>query len=151
MTCDALSNPLLHYPGDYNMVVREHRDLAYRTQVLAEHGVDRQVLTMTTPGTHVDPPGRAADLGRLVNDAFAAAVAESGGRYSALATLPLNDPTAAAAELECAMGTLKLRGAMLFSNVNGVALADRRFWPHSHGLCRGRPSAGGQRLPAPDW
>ena len=129
VTHDAQGNPLLHYPGDYNIVVRGHRDIAYRAQVLAEHGVDRQVLTLTTPGTHVETPRRAAELAKLVNDAFATAVAVSAGRYSALATLPLNDPAASAVELERCITSLKLRGAMVFSNVGGAALADRRFWP----------------------
>src|SRR5512142_3539243 len=84
---DAQGNPLLHYPGDYNIVVPGHRDIDYRERVLAEHGVDRQVLTLTTPGTHVETPALAAELARLVNDAFADVVA-SRRRFSALATLP---------------------------------------------------------------
>jgi aminocarboxymuconate-semialdehyde decarboxylase len=126
---DAEGNPLLHYPGDYNIVVRGHRDIDYRAQVLAELGVDTQVVSLTTPGTHVETPERAADLARLVNDAFADVVATRGRRFAALATLPLNDLLASTRELERAMTTLGLPGAMLFSNVNGVPLADRRFWP----------------------
>lgn len=129
VTFDTEGNPLLHYPGDYNIVVRGHRDIAYREQVLIEAGVDRQVLTLTTPGTHVETPERAADLARLVNDAFADIVSRRGGRFSALATLPLNDPKASAVELERCVTGLGFAGAMLFSNVNGVALADQRFWP----------------------
>jgi aminocarboxymuconate-semialdehyde decarboxylase len=97
--------------------------------VLREHQVDTQVLTLTTPGTHVEAPATAALLASLVNDAFASVVADKGGRFAALATLPLNDPAASARELKRACGELGLRGAMLFGNVNGVALADRRFWP----------------------
>ena len=126
---DAEGNPLLHYPGDYNIVVRGHRDIDYRAQVLAELGVDTQVVSLTTPGTHVETPERAAALARLVNDAFADVVTTRGGRFAALATLPLNDPPASTRELERAMTTLGLPGAMVFSNVNGVPLADRRFWP----------------------
>ena len=129
VTVDAEGNPLLHYPGDYNVAVRGHRDLAYREEVLAEHGIDRQLLTFTTPGVHVEPPDRAATFARMVNDALAAAVARPGGRYAALATLPLNDPQASVAELDRAMRVLDLPGAMLFSNVGGVALSDRRYWP----------------------
>jgi len=125
---DAQGNPLLHYPGDYNIVVRGHRDIDYREQVLADLGVDKQVVTLTTPGTHVETPARAEELARLVNDAFAEVVATR-RRFAALATLPLNDPHASARELRRAMTTLHMPGAMLFSNVNGVALADRRFWP----------------------
>jgi len=126
---DDDGNPVLGYPGDYNVVVRAHRDIAYREDVLGRDGVDRQVLTFTTPGTHVESPARAAVLARLVNDAFAAIVTSRGDRFAALATLPLNDPGASVQELVRAATQLELRGAMLFSNVNGVALADERFWP----------------------
>jgi aminocarboxymuconate-semialdehyde decarboxylase len=129
VTYDADGNPLLHYPGDYNIAVRGHRDIAYRAQVLAEHGVDMQVLSLTTPGTHVETRVRAVELARLVNDAFAEVAAAYPARFRALATLPLNDPAASAAELGRCMSRLRFPGAMLFSNVNGVALADRRFWP----------------------
>jgi aminocarboxymuconate-semialdehyde decarboxylase len=126
---DDDGNPVLGYPGDYNVVVPGHRDIAYRDEVLAREGVDRQVISFTTPGTHVEPPARAAALARLVNDAFAEVVRTRGARFSALATLPLNDPAASVAELERVMGTLGFSGAMVFSNVNGVALADERYWP----------------------
>jgi aminocarboxymuconate-semialdehyde decarboxylase len=129
VTVDADGNPLIHYPGDYNVAVAGHRDIAFRQGVLERDGVDTQVITLTTPGTHVENPERAVRLARLVNDAFARIVTERAPRFSALATLPLNDPAASVAELRRAMGELKLPGAMLFSNVNGVALSDRRFWP----------------------
>ncbi|MGH7568422.1 MAG: amidohydrolase family protein [Gemmatimonadales bacterium] len=126
---DGDQNPVLGYPGDYNVVVRGHRDIAYREAVLEREGVAMQVLTFTTPGTHVEAPVRAVALARLVNDAFAAVVHARAARFAALATLPLNDAAAAAAELERAVTELKFRGAMLFSNVNGVALADDRYRP----------------------
>jgi len=129
VTMDAEGNPRLHYPGDYNIAVRGQRDIDYRESVLKEHGVDMQVITLTTPGTHVEEPSNAARLAGLVNDAFAAVVCAKPGRFSALATLPLNDPAASVKEFERACRQLRLPGAMLFSNVNGVALADERFWP----------------------
>jgi aminocarboxymuconate-semialdehyde decarboxylase len=129
VTIDADGNPCLHYPGDYNVAVPGHRDIDYRERVLIEHRVDTQVITLTTPGTHVETPDAALRLARLVNDAFAQVIASKKGRFTALATLPLNDSRASVAEFERATRQLGLRGAMLFSNVNGVALADQRFWP----------------------
>jgi aminocarboxymuconate-semialdehyde decarboxylase len=129
ITTDAEGNPRLHYPGDFNVAVRGHRDIDYRAGVLAEEGVDVQLLSLTTPGTHVESPATAVRLAGLVNDAFAGAVRDHKGRFAALATLPLNDPAASARELERAVTQLGLPGAMLFSNVNGVALADPRFQP----------------------
>jgi aminocarboxymuconate-semialdehyde decarboxylase len=128
MTFDPDKNPLLHYPGDYNIAVRGHRDIDFRAEVLKREGVDKQILTLTTPGTHIEEPARAIELARLVNDNLAKIVRERGRTFAALATLPLNVPEAAAEELERAFGRLGFRGAMLFSNVNQVALADKRFW-----------------------
>jgi aminocarboxymuconate-semialdehyde decarboxylase len=127
VTTDAQGNPLLHYPGDYNVVVPGHRDIDFREGVLQGEGVDTQVLTLTSPGVHVEAPAQAVAWARLVNDAFAAIVRARPARFSALATLPLNDPKASVAELDrtCALG---FKGAMLFSNVNGVALSDQRYW-----------------------
>ena len=129
LTEDDAGNPVVHYPGDYNVAVRGHRDIAYRQSVLEREGVDTQVITLTTPGTHVEAPARAVRLARLVNDAFAEVVRERGPRFAALATLPLCDPAASATELRRAMAELGFAGAMLFSNVNGVPLADPRFEP----------------------
>jgi aminocarboxymuconate-semialdehyde decarboxylase len=111
------------------VAVRGHRDLDYRAGVLQELGVAKQVVTLTTPGTHVEKPDVAVRLAAMVNDEFKAAMERPDGKFTALATLPLNDPTASAKELERAMRQLGMRGAMLFSNVNGVALSDQRYWP----------------------
>jgi aminocarboxymuconate-semialdehyde decarboxylase len=129
LTIDAEGNPCVHYPGDYNVAVQGHRDIAYRQSVLEREGVDTQVITFTTPGTHVEPPDRAVRFARLVNDAFAKIVHERAPRFRSLATLPLCDPAASVLELRRAVTELGMPGAMLFSNVNGVALADARFHP----------------------
>src|SRR5919197_4132809 len=99
VTVDSDGNPRLHYPGDYNVAVRGHRDIAYRDRVLAEHGVDTQIITLTTPGTHVEEPKDAIRLASLVNDEFCEAMESYGRRFVALATLPLNDPAASVTEL----------------------------------------------------
>ncbi len=129
ITTDADGNPRLHYPGDYNILVPGHRDIDHRERVLEESGVDTQVLSFTTPGTHFEDPHRAVPLARLVNDAFAEVKARRPRRFTALATLPLNAPAASVEELERAMTELGFRGAMLFSNVNGVGLDDERYRP----------------------
>jgi aminocarboxymuconate-semialdehyde decarboxylase len=126
---DEEGNPRIYYPGDYNIAVPGHRDIDYREQVLIDAGVDTQVITLTTPGTHVETPATAGKFAELVNDAFAAVIQSKGGRFTALATLPLNDPARSVKELERACRDLGLPGAMLFSNVNGIGLDDQRFWP----------------------
>jgi aminocarboxymuconate-semialdehyde decarboxylase len=129
VTYDADGNPCVHYPGDYNILVPGHRDIDYREQVLKEHGVDTQVISFTTPGVHVEPPAMSVMLAKQINDAFARVVREKKGRFTSLATLPLNDPAASVIELERAMKDLGMPGAMVFSNVNHVALADDVYAP----------------------
>ena len=129
VTIDAENNPVLHYPGDYNVAVPGHRDLAYRRTVLDALGVNMQVVSLTTPGTHVEPPDRAVDLASLVNDEFREGMDAYPKHFTALATLPLNHPAASAKELRRACSQLGMPGAMLFSNVNGEALSHGKFWP----------------------
>lgn len=127
VTTDDEGNPVLHSPGDYNVLVPGHRDLDERTRVLDEAGVDMQVITFTAPGTSIETPQRAVELARIINDALAREVRERGDRFTALAHLPMNDPQAAAAEVERVLGPLGLPGVMLLSNAGGVPLHDPRF------------------------
>jgi aminocarboxymuconate-semialdehyde decarboxylase len=126
---DSEKNPLLHYPGDYNIIVKEHMDIGLREKVLKEAGVDKQILSFTTPGTHIETPERSVELARMVNDSFVKIIAEHSDHFTALATLPLNDPQASVVELERAFDDLGFRGVTVFSNINGTSLSDQSFWP----------------------
>ena len=133
---DDENNPRLHYPGDYNILVPGHRDLDYREEVLRQHGVDMQVLTFTTPGVHFESPDVAVTMARAINDAFGREVKRR-KHFTALATLPLNDPAEAVREFERALKDLGLPGAMVFSNVNGTPLASPAYeplWKKAHEL-----------------
>jgi aminocarboxymuconate-semialdehyde decarboxylase len=118
----------LHYPGDYNVVVRGHRDLDERLRVMDDAGIDVQVISLTTPGVHIEEPARGIALARLANDEFAAAAERHAGRFAPLAALPLQDPAASVEELERAIG-IGHRGVLLFSNINGRSLDDDAYFP----------------------
>lgn len=129
VTYDENNNPLLHYPGDYNILVPSHRDIDFREQAIKKAGIDKQILTFTTPGTQIESPERSVELAQIVNDGFARIKDERSERFTALATLPLNDPEASVIEFERTFNDLGFKGVMVFSNINGIALSDRRFWP----------------------
>ncbi len=129
VTFDSDHNPVLHSPGDYNIIVLGHRFMDFRKSVLEEVGVNKQIISLTAPGTLIETPERSAELSRMVNEIFANIQNEHSDHFAALATLPLNDPHASVVELERAISELGLKGATLFSNANGMALSDRRFWP----------------------
>jgi aminocarboxymuconate-semialdehyde decarboxylase len=120
---------LLHYPGDYNVVVQGHRSIDERLRVMDEQGIDVQAFSLTTPGVHVEEPKLGIQLARMVNDAFAEAATKHSGRFAPLAALPLQDPDAATEELDRAITQLGHKGALLFSNINGRPLDDPAYLP----------------------
>lgn len=129
VTFDSDNNPVLHSPGDYNVIVPGHRLIEARIADLEKAGVDKQIISFTAPGTLIETPERSVKLSRKVNEIFARIQNEHGNHFAALATLPLNAPEASVVEFEHAISELGLKGVILFSNVNGTALSDQRFWP----------------------
>ncbi len=72
----------------------------------------------------------AADAGafaRMANDSLAKAVAESGGRLHGLASLPMNDPGAAADELRRAVEELGMVGAQIGTTIERDYIDRDRF------------------------
>ncbi|WNG87532.1 amidohydrolase family protein [Mycobacterium sp. ITM-2016-00317] len=101
-------------------------------------GVDIAVLSLTAPGIQAEPDrqvavARAAE----VNDFVAGLVAANPTRYRGFAALPLQNPDAAARELERAVGQLGLCGAMVNAHTFGVYLDApplRTVWERAEGL-----------------
>lgn len=70
-----------------------------------------------------------ATVAALQNDQIAKTVKAQPDRFYGIATLPMQAPDKAAAELRRAMRTLGLKGAQIGSNVNGRNLDDPSFEP----------------------
>ncbi len=118
---------LLRYAGDYNVVVSGHVNLDARVKAMAKCGVDMQVITLTTPGVEREEPGLGIRLARLTNDSYGDIMEKFPDKFVALAALPMQDPQAAAEELERAVKERGLRGAMIFSNVAGKPIDSKEF------------------------
>lgn len=126
---DGDGNLLIIYEGDFNIVDPGHRDEDFRLQKIAENGIDMQVLTMTTPGVHIEEASRGIEMARASNEGFAEVVKKSGGHFQAMAALPLQAPEAAADELRHAVTRLGLKGGTLFTNINGRTVDLPEFEP----------------------
>jgi aminocarboxymuconate-semialdehyde decarboxylase len=129
VTKDEQGRTLIHYTGDYNVVVGPHIDIDERLKDMDRNDIDMQLLTLTTPGVERESPERGLKLARVTNDGFAEIIEEHPDRFTALSTLPLQDPDAAVEELDRAVNDLGLKGAMLLSNVNGKPLDSPEFMP----------------------
>lgn len=101
-------------------------DVALRLALMDRMGIDHQVLS-PNPLTYfyAQPAAVGVAFARAQNDAIAAVVSAHPRRFSGLAQLPMQDPRAAVAELERAVGALGLKGSYLGSDFAGVTLADR--------------------------
>jgi uncharacterized protein len=99
-----------------------------------------QVLTLANPSIEVvAPPASSPDLARLANDEMAAIVARHPDRFPGfVASLPMNNPGAALAELERALDDLGATGVQIFTNVNGRPLDLPEYQPIFAGMAERR-------------
>ncbi len=98
-------------------------DTEGRLAKMDEMRVDVQVISasLVHQCTYWAEPQEALRYDRLSNDRIAEFCGQRADRFVGIATVPLQSPALAAAELERAVG-LGLRGANISSNVNGVEL-----------------------------
>ena len=92
------------------------------------HGIDMQVLSYSN-ATQLAPADQAIGLARAANDRLAEAVRAHPGRFGGFATLPWQDPLAAAAELERAVHELGFKGALLIGRPGQTFLDDQCYEP----------------------
>ncbi|HZA59042.1 MAG TPA: amidohydrolase family protein [Solirubrobacterales bacterium] len=103
----------LRYPAFE--VFRDHRA---RLTYMDERGIDVSVISIS-PSLYLYwlDPGETVEISRVLNDAAARMAKEGDGRLHAMATVPMNDPTAAAEELRRARGELGLVGVEIGTSV----------------------------------
>jgi uncharacterized protein len=114
--------------GDVPMMT----DLDRRFAVMDTFGPDyQQVLSLASPPLEkLFDRGKAAQLARIGSDAMAELCAQHPDRFPGfIATPPMNDPEAAAAETRRAITELGAVGTQIFTNVNGKPLDLPEFEP----------------------
>jgi aminocarboxymuconate-semialdehyde decarboxylase len=96
-------------------------DVGARLAAMDERKIDH-AITSIAPTMYMYWEKDATAYCRDTNDALAAHAAASGGRITAVAALPMQDPEAAAAELERAVTRLGMRGAQIGPETEGRPL-----------------------------
>lgn len=90
-------------------------------------GIDVQVVAAGSVMGFPDI-SKAVDAARKRNDDFAAALAKHPTRFAGFAALPLQDPEAAANELERAVKQLGMKGTMISGLPNHEYLDAKKYW-----------------------
>lgn len=101
---------------------------AGRIADMDRHGIDMQVVSYSS-SPQLAPLAQAIDLTRAANDRLAEAVHANPTRFGGFATLPWQDPEAAARELERAVKELGLKGTLLTGRPDAGFLDDPRHEP----------------------
>ena len=115
-------------------------DPARRIEDMDRVGIDVEVISLSTPNVFFADASRQPDVARMVNDAYAELAARHPKRFKGFASIPMDAPDAALAELHRAIDELKLQGVILLSNIRGRALTDPAYRPffdeaNRMGLC----------------
>ncbi len=91
-------------------------------------GIAKQILSITSPGVQVFDAPTAVSLAASFNDQLAEAIRKHPDRFAGLAAIAPQDPPAAAKELQRAVQSLGLKGAIVNSHTRGEYLDDPKFW-----------------------
>ena len=102
---------------------------ALRIKEMDEAGIDMQVLSENAPAAQALEPTAAIRLAKLSNDTLYRAICLHPDRFAGFATLPVQDPKAAADELERSVVKLGFKGAMIMGLSRGRFLDEQQFWP----------------------
>ena len=100
-----------------------------RIRAMDEAGIDVHVLSLSSPGVQNFETSTAVSLAQLANDRLAAAIKTYPTRFAGLAAVAPQDPAASAKELERAVHSLGLCGAIINSHTRGEYLDEPKFWP----------------------
>ena len=103
---------------------------ACRLKEMDETEVTVQVLsTIPVLFNYWAKPADGMETSRFFNDHIADTVAKEPSRFIGLGTVPLQDVDLAIKEMERCMGELKMPGLEIGSNINGLNLSDKSFFP----------------------
>lgn len=104
-------------------------DPAQRLADMDRAGIDVAVLSVSTPNVFFAGPKDQPRIARMVNDAYAELIRAHPERFKAFASIPMDDPDAAIAELRRARDELRLNGVVLLSNIRGRPLTHPDYRP----------------------
>jgi aminocarboxymuconate-semialdehyde decarboxylase len=104
-------------------------DLDRRRRAMDKHGVAMHALSLTVPMVYFADGELGQRLAEAVNDAMSEAHRAFPDRFVGCATLPMQDPKRALAELDRAAALPGIKAVYLGTNVNARELSDAAFAP----------------------
>jgi aminocarboxymuconate-semialdehyde decarboxylase len=104
-------------------------DVAQRLEDMDRVGIDVEVVSLSTPNVFFTDASHQTEIARMVNDSYAELIAQHPTRFKGFASIPMDAPDAALAELHRTIDELKLNGVILLSNIGGKPLTSPEYRP----------------------
>jgi aminocarboxymuconate-semialdehyde decarboxylase len=104
-------------------------DMDHRLRDMDHKGIERRVLSVSTPSVYPWSGDAQVTMARHVNDMLAKDCRAHPDRFIGFASLPLHDVEASLHEVDRAVGELGMKGVAIGSNVTGPPLNDPHFEP----------------------
>ena len=104
-------------------------DVDKRLEDMDRVGIDVEVISLSTPNIFFADESHQPEVARILNDAYAELTAKHPTRFKGFASIPMDAPDAALAELHRAIDQLKMNGVVLLSNIRGRALTSPIYRP----------------------
>jgi aminocarboxymuconate-semialdehyde decarboxylase len=100
-----------------------------RLEDMDRAGIDVEVISLSTPNVFFAGAEHQPAVARTINDSYAKLIAAHPTRFKGFASIPMDAPDAALAELHRALDELKLNGVILLSNIGGKPLTSPEYRP----------------------
>ena len=104
-------------------------DVSKRLEDMDRVGIDVEVISLSTPNVFFTDAAHQPAVARMINDSYAELIATHPTRFKGFASIPMDAPDAALAELHRAIDELKLNGVILLSNIGGKPLTSPEYRP----------------------
>jgi len=104
-------------------------DVSKRLEDMDRVGIDVEVISLSTPNVFFTDAEHQPGVARMINDSYAELIATHPKRFKGFASIPMDAPDAALAELHRAIHELKLNGVILLSNIAGKPLTSPEYRP----------------------
>jgi aminocarboxymuconate-semialdehyde decarboxylase len=104
-------------------------NVAQRLEDMDRVGIDVEVISLSTPNVFFTDAQHQPEIARMTNDAYAELIAQHPARFKGFASIPMDAPDDALAELHRAIDELKLNGVILLSNIGGKPLTSPEYRP----------------------
>lgn len=110
-------------------IIERLQDLgARRLADMDASGIDKAIIALTAPGTHVFKAATATALARAANDQLAEACRRHSQRFVGMTAIAPQDPAWSAQEIERGH-KLGFKAVILNGHVQGEYTDDQKFWP----------------------